>query len=305
MASRFSLSRIVQNVDEPTSGLDSTAATSLVETLRSLADSGKTIIAVIHQPSQHVFAAFDDLLLVSEGKQMYFGEIGSVRKYMDFHVTKAPAEMGTAEHILDCISKARMFGESVEEAEERLLKLATLARSENFDIGEIGGELKRYSGDGGRGPRAGIFVQFKLLLRRAFRENFRSKAKLIIQTVQQVSLGLIYGGIYTMGTNQVSFYVVSAISMYHALTLFSGVDPRSFWYSFADCDRLRQHGHGVYAPSIPKRKGNHLHRVGGEIIRNVALFHWQGDLRNPSNCFLQFPLWSPRICIHWPQQQCN
>ena len=58
-------------------GLDSTAATNLVETLRSLADSGKTIIAVIHQPSQHVFAAFDDLMLVSEGKQMYFGEVAN------------------------------------------------------------------------------------------------------------------------------------------------------------------------------------------------------------------------------------
>jgi ABC-type multidrug transport system ATPase subunit len=36
-------------LDEPTSGLDSTAATSLVQTLRDLADSGKTVIAVIHQ----------------------------------------------------------------------------------------------------------------------------------------------------------------------------------------------------------------------------------------------------------------
>lgn len=81
-------------------GLDSTAAASLVDTLRSLADKGKTIVAVIHQPSQNVFAAFDDLLLVSEGKQMYFGEVAGVRQYMDKHVSKAQQEMGTAEHIL-------------------------------------------------------------------------------------------------------------------------------------------------------------------------------------------------------------
>ena len=35
------------------SGLDATAATKLVQTLRALADAGKTIVAVIHQPSQH------------------------------------------------------------------------------------------------------------------------------------------------------------------------------------------------------------------------------------------------------------
>ena len=81
-------------LDEPTSGLDSTSATSLVAALRSLADAGETIVAVIHQPSQHVFSAFDDLLLVSEGKQMYFGETSKVRQYMDKNVMKAPAEMG-------------------------------------------------------------------------------------------------------------------------------------------------------------------------------------------------------------------
>ena len=190
-------------LDEPTSGLDSTAATSLVEILRTLADSGKTIIAVIHQPSQHVFASFDDLLLVSEGKQMYFGEVAEVRKYMDEHVAKAPAEMGTAEHILDCISKTPMFGESTEEAEKRLDKLAALASTTTVDTGEASETLERYSGDVHGGPKAGIFVQFKLLLRRALRENFRARSKLVIQTVQQVSLGIIYGGIYTIGTNQV------------------------------------------------------------------------------------------------------
>ena len=81
-------------LDEPTSGLDSTAATNLVEALRNLSDLGKTVVAVIHQPSQQVFSAFDDLLLVSEGKQMYFGEVSKVRQYMNKHVTNAPAEMG-------------------------------------------------------------------------------------------------------------------------------------------------------------------------------------------------------------------
>lgn len=204
-------------LDEPTSGLDSTAAAGVVETLRSLADSGKTIICVIHQPSQHVFASFDDLLLVSEGKQMFFGDVAGVREYMNTHVTKAPTEMGTAEHILDCISKTQLIGESQTEAEQRLQKLAELAKSEIVDIGNVGGKLERYVAGVGGGPKANIFIQFKLLLKRALRENFRGKAKLAIQTVQQVSLGLIYGGIYTIGTNQASiqdrFGILSLIAI--------------------------------------------------------------------------------------------
>jgi hypothetical protein len=169
-----------------------------------LADAGKTVVAVIHQPSQHVFASFDDLLLVSEGKQMYFGESSNVREWMQRHVRPAPAEMGTSEFILDCISKTEMVGErNSEEATQRLNGIAELARAEDVDIGRTDGPVQRYSGNSGRGPKAGLLVQFKLLFRRSLRENFRGKARLIIQTVQQISLGLIYGGIYTIGKNQV------------------------------------------------------------------------------------------------------
>ena len=208
-------------------GLDSNAAASVIERLRSLADKGKTVVAVIHQPSQHVFAAFDDLLLVSEGKQMYFGPIASVRQYMDTHASKAPMEMGTAEHILgesfpserhnnlfslsilkmcdkDCISPVPMYGETADDVNKRIEKLANIANSVEMNLGvQKGSKVEKFTGHAGGGPRANIFVQLKLLLKRALRENFRSKVKMIIQTVQQVSLGLIYGGIYSIGLNQV------------------------------------------------------------------------------------------------------
>ena len=61
--------------EEPTSGLDSYQACQVVKILRKLADNGKTIIAVIHLSSQQVFSTFDDLLLLSDGRQMYFGEV--------------------------------------------------------------------------------------------------------------------------------------------------------------------------------------------------------------------------------------
>jgi ABC-type multidrug transport system ATPase subunit/ABC-type multidrug transport system permease subunit len=194
-------------LDEPTSGLDSTAASQLVQALRNLSDSGKTIIAVIHQPSQHVFAAFDDLLLVSEGKQMYFGEVSKVREYMDTHVMKAPEGMGTAEHILDCISKLQLPGEKLADVQGRIDRLAALAQKQDIDTGAPSSvsskAVKRYGSDC-HSRKANILVQFKLLLKRALRENFRSKSTLVIKTVQQVSLGLIYGTIYKLGMNQAS-----------------------------------------------------------------------------------------------------
>ena len=69
--------------DEPTSSLDSAAAALVIEKLRNLALKGKTIICVIHQPSSVIFSQFDDVLLVSEGKQLYFGPVSKVRRYME------------------------------------------------------------------------------------------------------------------------------------------------------------------------------------------------------------------------------
>jgi len=70
-------------LDEPTSGLDSYQASQVIETLRKLAHSGKTVVTVIHQPSQQIFGLFDDLLLISEGRQMYFGPVNKARSYFE------------------------------------------------------------------------------------------------------------------------------------------------------------------------------------------------------------------------------
>lgn len=63
-------------LDEPTSGLDSDTAWSICRLLRNLANSGQAILCTIHQPSGMVFEMFDKLLVLSEGKQVYFGDIG-------------------------------------------------------------------------------------------------------------------------------------------------------------------------------------------------------------------------------------
>lgn len=61
-------------VDEPTSGLDSFMAMSVVRSLKKLAASGRTIVCTIHQPPSEVYAMFDQLLLLAEGRIAYFGD---------------------------------------------------------------------------------------------------------------------------------------------------------------------------------------------------------------------------------------
>jgi len=55
-------------LDEPTSGLSSYDADAVVDLLKGLSKSGKTIITTIHQPSLKVYKQFDDLIMVSRDK---------------------------------------------------------------------------------------------------------------------------------------------------------------------------------------------------------------------------------------------
>ena len=55
-------------LDEPTSGLDSFQAQNVIETLKILCHHGATVILSIHQPRSSIFALFDHLILLSEGR---------------------------------------------------------------------------------------------------------------------------------------------------------------------------------------------------------------------------------------------
>jgi energy-coupling factor transporter ATP-binding protein EcfA2/ABC-type multidrug transport system permease subunit len=75
-------------LDEPTSGLDSRAAENVMRVIRNIADTGRTVICTIHQPSSNLFYMFDDLILLQKGGwQVYLGPMGqqgkAVIKYLE------------------------------------------------------------------------------------------------------------------------------------------------------------------------------------------------------------------------------
>ncbi|KAG6599673.1 pleiotropic drug resistance protein ABC superfamily [Phytophthora cinnamomi] len=67
-------------LDEPTSGLDAHSAKVIMDGVRKVADSGRTIVCTIHQPSSDVFFLFDSLLLLKRGGEMvFFGELDNAQ----------------------------------------------------------------------------------------------------------------------------------------------------------------------------------------------------------------------------------
>jgi energy-coupling factor transporter ATP-binding protein EcfA2 len=89
--------------DEPTSGLDSVAALSLVDVLAEIASGGRTVLATVHQPSSKLFARFTKVLLLAEGRVIYFGPASYVARYLASPPVfkPCPRHYNIADHMLE------------------------------------------------------------------------------------------------------------------------------------------------------------------------------------------------------------
>lgn len=91
-------------LDEPTSGLDSYTALEVVRLTKRLAQAGRTVLCTIHQPSAEIFAEFDDLLVVHEGRNVYLGTAAAAPAYFRDSLGFVPNPLHTScEFILDAI----------------------------------------------------------------------------------------------------------------------------------------------------------------------------------------------------------
>jgi len=91
-------------LDEPTSGLDTSTAFTVVESLRNLSETGRTVIFTIHQPSSDIFDQFRDLMLLSEGHIVYFGPASEAVSYFSALGHKCPKHYNPADFFLNLLS---------------------------------------------------------------------------------------------------------------------------------------------------------------------------------------------------------
>eukprot|EP00933_Yihiella_yeosuensis_P072957 TRINITY_DN8150_c3_g1_i1.p1 TRINITY_DN8150_c3_g1~~TRINITY_DN8150_c3_g1_i1.p1 ORF type:complete len:659 (+),score=96.58 TRINITY_DN8150_c3_g1_i1:111-1979(+) len=73
-------------LDEPTSGLDAAAALNVSNVLRSLADSGMSIISTLHQPRSRLMSRFDQLMVLAAGRPVFYGGLKDYVPYLEQEV---------------------------------------------------------------------------------------------------------------------------------------------------------------------------------------------------------------------------
>ena len=175
-------------LDEPTTGLDSFTALELIRVTRKIADSGKTVLAVIHQPSSEIFELFDDVICMSKGCILYQGPVRKMTDYFATHGFRCPTDYNPSDYVmyvlqtinqdqLDVLAGAwtahmhKTREKIVEKRHDKVLHLKPLRR----------------------GP---VSIQLAGLFRREMLRTVRDPSVLLVRFGITIMLGLIVGFLF-------------------------------------------------------------------------------------------------------------
>lgn len=110
-----------------------------METMKTLAENGRIVVAVIHQPRSSIFALFDRLLLLSEGRAVFFGPAKNALQYFQYIGFPCPEHFNPADFFLDILSIDVKSLERERESTWRLEKITNewknMRNSVDFDSG--------------------------------------------------------------------------------------------------------------------------------------------------------------------------
>ncbi|KAF1323753.1 Abc transporter g family member 31, partial [Globisporangium splendens] len=232
-------------MDEPTSGLDARAAKLIMRGVRKIADTGRTVVCTIHQPSTDVFHLFDALLLLQRGgRTVFFGELGneSAKLIAYFNgvpgVTSIEPSQNPATWMLECIGAGVPTGSSSGDGGKTL---DAPPAPQDFAEYFITSDQKKLldedlDQDGVTRPseylpelkfgtkRAALGrTQFTMLCMRFFRMYWRTPTYNLTRLIISVALGAIYGVVY-QGTDYGTFNGANAgVGLVFVSTIFLGL----------------------------------------------------------------------------------
>jgi len=199
--------------DEPTSGLDSYMAQNIVQVLKNLASTGKTVICTIHQPSSEVFAMFDRLLLMAEGRTAFLGPADQALSFFSSQGLPCPPNFNPADFYIHTLanvpgkeldSKKQIVeicdGFDVSDNGKRMVDLVKANRpvSTTAHLLDVNDAKVRRSSP----YKAGWFAQFRAVFWRSSLSILREPAVLKVKLFQTVFISILIALIYQGQTYQ-------------------------------------------------------------------------------------------------------
>ncbi|KAL9966624.1 hypothetical protein ACROYT_G024727 [Oculina patagonica] len=248
--------------DEPTSGLDAFMAQSLISSLQHLAanGTGHTIMCTIHQPSSEVYAMFDSILLLAEGRTAYMGSAADAITYFTSLGYPCPVNFNPADYFVHTLA---IVPRDEEQCKDRVKEICNAYREQEATTKEETGLNKKpctrqesFTVDTHfrkRSPyKASWCRQLGAVLWRTWITNNRDVLIFRIRIFQAIMTALIAGLIYLQipydqdGIQNIAgvyFFLVTSAS-------FNSLQGVIFVFPFELPVFLREHKNGMYRTDV-------------------------------------------------------
>ena len=186
--------------------------------MKNIASTGKTVICTIHQPSSEVFALFDRILLMAEGRTAFLGPVSDALSFFSAQGLPCPPNYNPADfyiHTLatvpgqevECKRKSKEICDAYDssEAGQRVLEIVKANRSLNsvesqdFDLAPVTIKKSPY--------KASWFAQFRAVFWRSVLSVLREPAVLRVKAFQTIVSNCLTHKFCLLWTNFYLFFL--------------------------------------------------------------------------------------------------
>ncbi|KAL2477702.1 ABC transporter G family member 37 [Forsythia ovata] len=245
-------------MDEPTTGLDARAAAIVMRAVKNVANTGRTIVCTIHQPSIDIFEAFDELVLLKVGGHViYCGPLGQ----HSCEVIRYFESISGVPKIRDNFNPATWMLEVTSTSSEAELGLDFAQIYKQSALYEYNKELVKKLSTPPPGSQdlhfptrhsQNVCGQFKSCLWKQHWSYWRSPSYNLIRSIHMLFASFLFGALFwDQGKkihNQQSLFTILG-SMFSA-TLFCGINNSSSVLPYVSTERTvfyRERFAGMYA----------------------------------------------------------
>jgi hypothetical protein len=211
----------------------------VMECMKSLAENGRLVISVIHQPRSSIYEMFDRLLLLSNGRVMYQGVSTGALTHFAAQGYNCPRNFNPSDFYLDILSPDSRSAETEGTTSQRITVLGdawgVIANEAHntrgittittgTDTGNDNGTGTGTGNDGNTGKTSSSYLKntediksvqpsgqqvdlqrirrnFRLLCWRSFAEQSREIPTLMVKMFMTCFFGLIIGGVWSHAGN--------------------------------------------------------------------------------------------------------
>ncbi|RDB29035.1 ABC transporter G family member 11 [Hypsizygus marmoreus] len=213
----------VQCWDNSTRGLDASTALDFAKSLRVMTDVlGQTTFVSLYQAGEGIYDLFDKVMVLDEGRQVFYGPPSEARAYFENLGYKALPRQSTADYLTGCTDpNERQFAPgraahevpSTPEALENAYRLSTYARDNEACLEKYKHEMEHEKADqeafraavaadkkkgvSKKSPYTlGFTGQVRALTVRQFQMRLQDRFQLVTSFTLSIALGFVIGAAY-------------------------------------------------------------------------------------------------------------